>query len=667
MPRSLGTSVENNFIKGFVTEFSGLNFPENACTDALNVVFDNRGRVSRRRGFDFESGGVVSTLDDATNLVSAFTTYYWANVSGTDRSFVVVQIGPIIHFYSVNTTTGQSSTSKSSYTLNLTSLSTGFGEVFSQKCQFAQGNASLFVAHPSIQPIVVRFDTNTNTFSTSTIDISIRDFKFLNKEITNEVQPATLTDLHKYDMYNQGWSDDTLATYFSGVSKYPSRAELSWYYKEVAPGNIGKKNLYFGSSLGPRGFHILDAFDQTRSDYVPGIGTSYNLSSNGARPSTVAFMAGRVFFSGVPSDKFSNIIYFSKILKEQEDDLIFYQIADPTAETVNELQPSDGGYIIIPEAGNITKLVAIQGAMMVFATNGTWIITGSEGLGFTANDYTVQRASYLPFDSSDSVVIVEGVPIWWTSEGIYTAKISATGANVEIISISSPTIQTYYDSIPKVNKQAAIGCYNSLTKEVIWLYSTDADSPNKYTNILVFRANTQAFYKFKISEDSLVYFRSLVSIQEGDDVHDWSNVKFASVWGLNQFTFSEMRSTAFKDFPSYGSTNWFYDSFFVTGYKARGEGQKKFQSEYVSIVSEASQLSSYFVKALWDYHYDLEQVTKRTIPQQVYIHKTNVSNVTRRLRVRGNGKILQMKFYSDTDKPFTCIGWATTESVNERL
>jgi hypothetical protein len=183
----------------------------------------------------------------------------------------------------------------------------------------------------------------------------------------------------------------------------------------------------------------------------------------------------------------------------------------------------------------------------------------------------------------------------------------------------------------------------------------------------VFRATTQAFYKLELSEDSVVSFRGVVSTQEGNDLHDWSNVKFASVYGTNQLTFSEMRDTNYKDFDTYTANNWYYDSYFITGYKARGESQKKFQSEYVTILSEANSKSSYYVKALWDYHFDLEAVNKRTMPQQVYVHRPNVSNVTRRLRVRGNGKILQMKFYSETDKPFTCIGWATTESVNERL
>ena len=54
MARSIGTTVENNFVNGLITEATGLNFPENACTDTLNCIFYDNGKVSRRKNVRFE-------------------------------------------------------------------------------------------------------------------------------------------------------------------------------------------------------------------------------------------------------------------------------------------------------------------------------------------------------------------------------------------------------------------------------------------------------------------------------------------------------------------------------------------------------------------------------------------------------------------------------------
>lgn len=35
MPRSAAITVENNFTKGLITEFTAMNFPENAITEEI--------------------------------------------------------------------------------------------------------------------------------------------------------------------------------------------------------------------------------------------------------------------------------------------------------------------------------------------------------------------------------------------------------------------------------------------------------------------------------------------------------------------------------------------------------------------------------------------------------------------------------------------------------
>jgi hypothetical protein len=54
VPQQLGTTTENNFTKGLITEATGLNFPENAATSTDNCQYTLIGDVTRRLGIDRE-------------------------------------------------------------------------------------------------------------------------------------------------------------------------------------------------------------------------------------------------------------------------------------------------------------------------------------------------------------------------------------------------------------------------------------------------------------------------------------------------------------------------------------------------------------------------------------------------------------------------------------
>src|ERR1700735_1264596 len=97
MPQQIISSTENNFTKGLLTEFTGLNFPENACTAANNTEFTLIGDVVRREGINYELNGTsFSTSRDGNAVV----TYKWNNAGGDGETQVVVtQIGGNLYFY----------------------------------------------------------------------------------------------------------------------------------------------------------------------------------------------------------------------------------------------------------------------------------------------------------------------------------------------------------------------------------------------------------------------------------------------------------------------------------------------------------------------------------------------------------------------------------------
>src|SRR5438045_1830256 len=195
MPQQLSSSVENNFTKGLITESTGLNFPENAATDADNCTFSLIGNVTRRLGIDKEINGSVNPVSRSGKAISS---YKWNNVSGDGLTQIVVeQVGDTLYFY------------KSSSAMSFAPLSTrilastvlistyvAIGGTFDStlECQYADGNGNLFVYHPSCEPIYCTYVADVVT--AHLINVQIRDFQGDVDGLAVNLRPTTLSDAH---------------------------------------------------------------------------------------------------------------------------------------------------------------------------------------------------------------------------------------------------------------------------------------------------------------------------------------------------------------------------------------------------------------------------------------------------------------------------------------
>lgn len=695
MSRSVGNAVENSFVKGVVTEFSGLNFPENSCTDALNVVFTDKGEVHRRSGIDLEDDFELEPVAIGTNAIGSF---HWKTAGGkSENSFVVQQVGRYLYFYRVGFSL---SPNQAAFTFDLYIYATNTSNLANELCQFAGGSGKLFVVHPSSEPFFIEYHPETDSISHEFYYVRIRDFTVLEDGLETTETPTAFIPNHQYNIYNQGWSYALRDTWAGANGTYPAKSMTWWFYKDPTgtyPLPEFMKPLYrtrvpeIGNTLAPRGSLILNAFFQDRSGAI-GIGGLPSTSSGTQRPSAVAFMNGRVFLSGVNAAGYNGTIYFSQILKTDTSEILFYQNGDPTSEVNYQLLPNDGGVIIIPEAGRIVYMYQVKNALMVFATNGVWAIQGSEGIGFTATDYSIEKVSETSALAHPSFVVVENNPLFWNQEGIYIVQGNPVGG-MEVSSLTKQTIQTIYDSIPLESKLHAKAAFNRLTKEVFWLYSENPDDPRDYTKLMVLRATTQAFYFHELSEgvrildiisiggsysvvNQAVVFDNdgevvvddadaVVTVSENIRSDTVSSLKFYSEYGTNLATYSDLSNTSHADWPSTGTAREF-DSYFVSGYRVRGEGQKKSQVPYITVHTKHQSNNSAFFQAIWDYRNSLTTggVTNQ---QQVCRIDSARDFVTRKLKVRGNGISCQFKFFSEGIKPFTITGWATSESVNDRV
>lgn len=767
----ISVSTENNFVGGLKTEFTGLNFPENAATDADNVIFSIVGNTTRRLGFDFEVNKTLTTIDRASNAINL---YKWNNAGGDGSTQVVVkQVGGTLHFYksSASTVADPLSDQKLASTIDVTTylVSGSSGVPHLTECTFADGNGYLFVFHPLLEPFYCTY--NAGTITANQIDIQIRDFAGVVDSLDDSVRPSTLSSAHKYNIFNQGWYpgtawtgsvtvSDSLATgvhtwtiqtgltvsagqivngtatssgfsgkvtatftgsvvaYNSGSgqlqlnissttvpsgiatwiialtaaatgvadtfftaagNKYPSNVDVWWRYKNssnvFAPGTtLSNVSQYAGPA--PKGRFILSAFDQNRTaiSTVPSITTITTV----IRPRIGSWFQGRVWYAGTDSSfpasgtaqdtSWSETLYFSQIIEKTEQFGRCYQLNDPTSEDLFDILPSDGGTVKIQGCGKVYRLVPVQNGLLVYCSNGVWYITGSQGIGFSAVDFTVVKVSGIECSNTSSFINVQGWPVFWNDEGIYLTQSDQNG-QIGVQSITISTILSFYQDIPLISKRYARGDYDPLNYVVQWCYRSANESSvtdrYEFDRILCLNLHTKAFYTYSLSGTPTIHGINYIQSPGGSTAPE-PTFKYVTSYpdsGSYKFTFSEEIDTDYVDWMSYDSVGVNYDSYFKTGYKLHGQAQRRFNSGYVYLYRKAN--SSYKIRGIWDYGISGNSGMYTSTSPTVDLN--NFSRTFGRHRIRGHGHVLQFDITSVDGEPFDIEGWSIWEIQNQSI
>jgi hypothetical protein len=734
LPRSAGIAVENNFSRGLVTEATGLTFPENACTETFDCIFRKTGEVQRRKGFEYETSYSLYTLTEARSE-SAISTFLWTGAGGDgNSSFICLQVGRYIYFYDVK----ESLNFRRFTAIDLDNFDVpGTTLPFSHPVSFAQGDGKLFVVGQFIEPFYIEYSLSGNFLTAGTqITIEIRDFDGDSADTLSVDQRPTasvttdtaVVNAHLYNLMNQGWAnavytdapsqENPVKDWDSAESTLPSNSDRWWQLKnsndQMDMGELDKFPVV--STESPKGHFIWNAFNVDRTsttgtdstggsepfDTLWGRGgltnnaSTLTVESTDFRPSSVAFFANRVWYAGVGDQGYNSKFYFSQILTDISRAGRCYQEQDPTSETFYDLLPTDGGVLEIPEIANVVYMQESQNSLYIFATNGIWRITGSEGIGFTATDYAVNKVSSVQNVDNQSFVDLNGVPAWINSEGVWLLQQDQTLGSVNITSLSKDSIQSFFELIPLENIPYIQGTYNSKERLVYWLYKsttgTSTDSKYQYDRCLVFNTETGAFYPWKLNTDNDIKVLSVItstgfseSVEEVSvvvgadtvvdsgattvtedtniDVSVSATTKFLCENSSDQVTWAEQHDSDYLDWTTAKGAGKNYSSYFITGYKVRGEGLRTQQTGYVRIHSRVEANSSVQVQGVWDY-YTSDGARWSTV-QQGYKAKTNGAYSERRLKIRGNGLALQLRFASEQGKPFNVIGWSSLDSVSQ--
>ena len=701
MAAQKGVALENNFLKGLITEATGLNFPEGACTETYDCEFELDGSVSRRHGFDFEASYATKEVNRTNQVVN---TYLWRNVAGNgDVTVLANQIGNTVYFYRTSGS-GNFSQGAIADTITLTPVA-GAPVTETSEAQYSDGNGYLFITHPYCDPIRVSYDIDSDTVTSVNLQLKIRDFEgaTLDSLAVNERPTTTYAAMsvqHKYNLFNQGWTLANLTLWDTAQTTMPSNADIMWRFKDATDNfdasTASIARVTAGNTPAPKGHYVLNLAYQDRNA-ASGLTALAITNTAFQRPSTSAFFAGRMFYSNINYVGFNSNIYFTQIIERPDQYEACYQVNDPTSEDLFDLLPSDGGVISIPEAGSIYKLFTVPGGMAVFAANGVWFVTGSTGLGFTANDYTVQKISNINTLSFTSFIDVGGFPCWWNSEGIYLMQGGQTLPSIQ--NLTYDKIHDFYTQIPLSSKRYARGFYHAISGNIRWIYKSVSTNglteTYEFDRILNFSVRTGAFYPWTISDgdvkvnsifsteiitkpvsvlnvvDSL---GNLVVDSHGDQVisftasgsEDLQFDKYLVSYADDatyQMTFADRTVEQYRDWVTYDSLGKNYESFFVTGYKLQGQGMRKFQNNYVEIYARLDQPIKFHFQGIWDFAITGSGTGRWSAKQLLNFTNTDYSNDSRRLKVRGHGKVLQFKVSSIEGEPFDLIGWTALQTI----
>ena len=534
MPQSLRNKqpIELRTKTGLITEASLLEFPEGATVDEQNFVLNRKGERNRRLGIDVEDlGTLVNTgLSAAAIQAARYTQYLW---EGADEdagvSLVVVGLGSTLWFFDggAENTSGSPKNSGNSVT-----LPGGTGIAL----QYAAVAGDLFITNGSQSVHVLSYNQTTDTITQSSERLSIRDQFGVDDGLELDEQPSTLSNLHNYNLRNQGWPTLwNVATvgdvyppegYNTAQGSYPSNSQI-WHLGLLFDADDNRnrfvsRELTESTGEAPKGHYIIDAFNRGASraskaaEETAGYTGTPNFPDDQSTGGLVgiAAYAGRVWYavSGGENDGddnspyLSTFVLYSQLVDSKTDATKCYSQNDPTDKDLSDVIATDGGFIRLPEARNIHSLIPLQDSLVVLTENGVWQVAGGDA-GFSATDQKVTKVSNSGAVGPSSVVDAEGSVFYFGESGIYAVQPDQTSLNLVPQNITENTIQAFFDAIPSVSRQEAKGYFDADLRTVRWLYNSGetwyngSDWKNRFNKELVLDLSLPAWYPNVIVDD----------------------------------------------------------------------------------------------------------------------------------------------------------------------
>lgn len=744
----------NNFIKGFITEASVLNFPANASQDEENFELNRNGTRNRRLGMGYEEGGAPLDISSVgpltTSSVSKMNTYVWKSVAGdSSKNFLVVKFKRDLYFYNLDSQT----TSGSGY-VGQTSL------LWSEDlpCDFTDINGQLLVVSGYASIGTVRYEGGV--FIPNFESWRVRDVWGVHEGVDDTSRFSTISQTHIYNLQNQSWGlprknssgvlSDPVTIYKNDLGVYPSNSEMVWPGLQFQPVNSGVipyerifTNLYqetFGAqSTAAKGHFILDLctrglsrrsnveYNKEQNPTLTYSTVSVPQDGSVGGATTIARYAGRVWYAGFPGDvvdgdfnspDISKLVLFSQLVKSIPDIGKCYTADDPTSRETAGVVDTDGGFVTIPEANNIVKLVDVENGIAVIAENGVWLITGGSEDGFKASNYQVIKVSSSGCRSPGSIIREGPRTYYWSEDGIYILAKSELGG-LSTTNLTAQTIQTFYSKLPNEAFLNVKGAYDPFAKKIKWLYRTGELFTSQRTAYeLVLDTTVGAFYKMRYSSNqyvdlisafqsgslitndgiSLVYSGAEQVIEGASDVivpdtavsSTIQSIKYVGVVlkdGVSQIVITYLNNTSFLDWQEIDGVGSDAKAFVITGALTGGDSSVAKQIPYLTVHFTRTEVgvtnalvpdnpSGCLIRTMWDWSSDASS-NKWSPSFQAYRYRlarysesssdpydTGFKVISSKSKIRGRGRAFSLYMETEPYKDCKLLGWSLTVTGN---
>ena len=281
---------------GLITEASSLAFPEGATSDELNFTIDRDGLIRKRRlGFD----KLVTDFTITATNPKVENALYWRG-----PSLVVV----IVTDETPQTTLRFHAVDADFTFINEVVIASGIVNT-----QVAQTTDLLTITtNNGDSPILCEHNSVTQIISVGSVSLYVRDFELVDDGLGASERTVTLTDNHKYNLYNSTWYQtkadfndastrkNVATAYFDTEAVYPSNADIaSVGIIDDGAGNIVfdagyVKDSEIGESIAPRGHFVYNINNINRAAKLAAPLTS-------SAPSTTITSLGTVSLVGIPT------------------------------------------------------------------------------------------------------------------------------------------------------------------------------------------------------------------------------------------------------------------------------------------------------------------------------------------------------------------------------
>lgn len=646
--------------------------------------------------------------------LTAVSGYYWNSYNKNGDNCVVVQKGKYLEIYKAEKPFSKEPLAS----FDMTKYIIDEDKFLVTSTSFTAGEDFLIPHNPYLKPFFIKF-TGYDIIDTG-FSLKVRDILGLDDGLAYSEAPATLTDFHKYNLYNQGWSQKNIDSFYdevtassfydkagvvadsglnpsivgftpaSGDTKvYPSN-NLQWFVGKNTDRNFEAKELiktYFGNTPAPRGKFILDFMNRDRAT-ASGV-ESIPLEKTTGSITSCIFYSGRFFYL------VDNTVLFSQTVKDNDACIGFcHTEADPTSEDISDIVDTDGGMIMFQDLGKPHKLAKYLLGLLVFGSRNVYSIQSETGTSFSATGYGTEFITNAGAYNKDSIVAGDNQVFYWSPLGIYgIGPDQQTGLSAKAVNLSENTIQTWYNALPVFSKENAKGVFDYINNRIIWFYPTDKDNVHRLDAYLQLHLKTGAFYPGKLAEGGYILSSFLINtpakiepsiaLWAGEDViyddednevvsHSYKNELDEYVSFANLAYIVDEGHIFFCDFNDRDFIDWqksSYDSYFVSFPMNFGSTYTK---KYTPVLqpyfkrTEEGELkngeylvpSGCRIRVRWCWANE-QNSNRWDIEQQGYIPLKGFMNfkyVNTKIRLRGRGEAVQISVMSEPLKDFRLSG-----------